>query len=491
MPAKWHVMEQILGKVCLIILKRNSFAADLRRAMDAAHRYAFGPFVVDRAARRLTYRGNIVPLKGKAFDLLIIFVESRGAALSRDELFERLWPAGSVEDGNLSQNVYLIRRALERAGGTYIETLARFGYRFCAPVTPVAERPGVTPRSVPWRAAIALLVLLVAIGSIAAKPQAPALTGSAREAYLLAQYHLHLRALPELESARVYFTQVIRLAPSEAAGYAGLAAVYALEAEYDRDGSAQQRRAIDTAKRYRDIALARSPNNSDALAAAGFIAYRFDNDPSGAQMLLRNALAADPNNAAAHHWYGVLQFTQEHTPAAIAEFETAHRLEPTSEVFTRWLARAYVYANRPQDALAMVDEVLRIEPDNGIGELIRATAQEQLGDLRGALQTLHDLAERDPWERQFTQPDEARIEARLGTFKRATLVRHVEEALARGTADPFEASLFFYTVGLRDRADAVIRTIKPSYITAAIDRDDPRYKRLQPPGIAGAAAPLL
>ncbi len=98
--------------------------------------YEFGPYRLD-ASRCLLHRdGETVPLTPKAFDLLLALVEYHGEIISKDELMQRVWPDSFVEDGNLTYNVSVLRKALgERAGEHhYIVTVPGRGYRFVAAV---------------------------------------------------------------------------------------------------------------------------------------------------------------------------------------------------------------------------------------------------------------------------------------------------------------------------------------------------------------------
>jgi DNA-binding winged helix-turn-helix (wHTH) protein/TolB-like protein/Tfp pilus assembly protein PilF len=96
--------------------------------------YDFGRFRLKTAERVLLREGEPVPLTPKVFDILITLVEHRGQVVEKDELMKRVWPTTFVEEGNLTQNVSLLRKALgESAGGTqFIETVPRRGYRFVA-----------------------------------------------------------------------------------------------------------------------------------------------------------------------------------------------------------------------------------------------------------------------------------------------------------------------------------------------------------------------
>lgn len=95
--------------------------------------YRFGPFQLLPDQRRLERDGAAVPMTPKAFDLLVALVRHRARAVPKDELLELVWAGASVEEGNLAQQVLLLRRALADAGES-VATVPRHGYRFVAPV---------------------------------------------------------------------------------------------------------------------------------------------------------------------------------------------------------------------------------------------------------------------------------------------------------------------------------------------------------------------
>lgn len=105
------------------------------------HSYEFGRFRLKVAERVLLREGEIVPLTPKVFDILLTLVENRGQVVSKEDLMRRVWPSTFVEEGNLTQNISLLRKALgESPGGVqFIETVPRRGYRFVADITESGE----------------------------------------------------------------------------------------------------------------------------------------------------------------------------------------------------------------------------------------------------------------------------------------------------------------------------------------------------------------
>jgi len=103
-------------------------------AQQDNHSYEFGRFRLKPAERVLLREGEPVPLTPKVFDILVTLVEHGGHVVAKDDLMKRVWPNTFVEEGNLTQNISLLRKALgESSGGVqFIETVPRRGYRFVA-----------------------------------------------------------------------------------------------------------------------------------------------------------------------------------------------------------------------------------------------------------------------------------------------------------------------------------------------------------------------
>lgn len=101
------------------------------------HFYEFDRFRIDLTERLLLSDGEVVPLTQKAFEVLLALVERNEQIVSKEELMRKVWPDSFVEEGNLTQNIYTLRKVLGQTtdGEAYIQTVPRRGYRFSAPVS--------------------------------------------------------------------------------------------------------------------------------------------------------------------------------------------------------------------------------------------------------------------------------------------------------------------------------------------------------------------
>ncbi|MGC2769944.1 MAG: transcriptional regulator, partial [Candidatus Acidiferrum sp.] len=103
--------------------------------------YEFGPFRVDPDKQVLLRDDQPVAITPKAFDTLLSLIRHSREVVSKDELMKAVWPDSFVEEANLSQNIFILRKAL---GDTpedrrYIVTLPGRGYRFTAAVRTVVQ----------------------------------------------------------------------------------------------------------------------------------------------------------------------------------------------------------------------------------------------------------------------------------------------------------------------------------------------------------------
>jgi len=108
--------------------------------------YGFGAFVLDPEQAILRdHDGQMIALPPKVVATLLVLVERRGEVVSKQVLMDAVWPESFVEEGNLTQNIFLLRRELGKTsdGEDYIQTLSKRGYRLTVPVVDL-QRPEFT-----------------------------------------------------------------------------------------------------------------------------------------------------------------------------------------------------------------------------------------------------------------------------------------------------------------------------------------------------------
>src|SRR6202047_5642423 len=107
--------------------------------------YHFEQFVLDPARRTLSRADSPVSLTPRAFDLLLFLAQNPNRLVTKEELLQAVWGDSFVEEGNLTQYISHLRRALgdNPEDTRLIVTIARKGYQFTADVS-VAEAAGPT-----------------------------------------------------------------------------------------------------------------------------------------------------------------------------------------------------------------------------------------------------------------------------------------------------------------------------------------------------------
>jgi cholera toxin transcriptional activator len=132
---------------------KSEHEGEQRAAPGPPRRYRFGVFEVDARTGELRRQGVRIKLNAQPFQVLVMLLERPGELLTREEISRELWPDGTFVDYEHGVNsaVNRIREALSdtAANPRFLETLARRGYRFVAPVESIAagdSTDSATPR---------------------------------------------------------------------------------------------------------------------------------------------------------------------------------------------------------------------------------------------------------------------------------------------------------------------------------------------------------
>ena len=460
--------------------------------------YEFGPFQLDAAQLLLLQDGSPVALGPKVVETLLALIEHPGEVLPKGVLLDRIWPEGFVEEANLAQNIYVLRKTIKpHLGQDPIETVPRRGYRFIAPIKAVAPttsvlaptlapakalRPSAWLKSRTFYALAAIsLVTVLFVGALVTKsafarpPAHTQLSAAGARLYAIGRYYWNLRTRGGVEKSLAYFSQVIDSDPHDASGYAALAEANATMNDYHY-GPLSSKVYLERARAYATKALALDGDSGEAYAALGFIAMR-RGDWTQALHGLQHALALDPTYGPAHEWYGIALLRSGRLPAAFHELKLAADLDPLSVATTAWLGSAAYLDRRYNEAIAYSRQTLDLDPH-------RWDVYQTIG-LAYEAQHRYPQAER-AFERLGTSCSDCRGEA-------AALLAHVyaeghqlarahsELAYAIGhdhDVDPADLAIALNAIGERRIAFTWLRRVHGSINWTAI-ANDPRYDAMR------------
>jgi DNA-binding winged helix-turn-helix (wHTH) protein/Flp pilus assembly protein TadD len=382
--------------------------------------YGFGPFYLDAERLLLVEDGKPMQLGPKVVETLLALVERGGEIVSKQALLDRVWPEGYVDEANLAQNVYVLRKALRAHWGqAVIETIPRRGYRFVATATLCDRVPAQTTVAVPvlvqaspasarstapmrwrWPAVAALTALFVTAGAAFGllAPQHGAswpVTSEASRLYAIGRFYWNQRTPDSTAKSLAYFNRLVREDPSDARGYAAVALANEVMGDY-MYGPLPASTYFRKAREYARKALVLDPRLGDAYAVLGIVdidAGRMTpHDLDGAIAQLRHAIAIDPQSAAGHEWLGVALVESGQFSHAYAELRLADQLDPLSVATTSWLASTAYLEGRYDDALGYARETLDLSPMRADALQTIGLTYQARGDHRRAIAAFRRMA---------------------------------------------------------------------------------------------------
>ncbi|HET9668985.1 MAG TPA: tetratricopeptide repeat protein [Casimicrobiaceae bacterium] len=334
--------------------------------------YRFGDFMVNVDRGELTRNGTSVPLRPKSFHVLCYLLENQRRLVSKDELLNAVWGRMVVTEGSVAQCLIDIRRALGGASQSFVRTVPRRGYIFDVPVStgtpevsraPEKGRPnseagngfatGRVKRVARLVAACVPVVLVFASMSTVDIKTAPrqAVSSTAPNAnvpiaYRQARFFYARRGAGDIERSIRLYDDVLKLDPTFAPAWVGLAAAYRIQVAEGsitgEVGRSKRRFAVEQALRI-------DPHFGGAHIEAAKLAWD-SGDDQGANDHARKALdrgSQDPivleylSNIAA--WSGRLDEAIELARRVVA-------LDPLAAIARNQLANLLLAAGRFDEA---------------------------------------------------------------------------------------------------------------------------------------------
>ena len=269
--------------------------------------------------------------------------------------------------------------------------------------------------------------------------------------YLEGVYSLEQRTPESLERAEQDFSNAIAKDGRYAPAYAGLADTYILLREYY---VMPDEEAYTKAKAAAEHAIALDPGLSEAHASLGFIDFFWKWDAAAAEREFRTAIADDPTQAHAHHWYGSMLTHEGKYEEAMEQLNIAQRLEPTSAAILSTRALALGLSGHRSEGVEMLEGLINESPEVSSPHAILAILSRvepadleryleemrRTGELRHSDETLQVAAAAEPALRSggergmWTAILATEEKLHPGSANRTFLMAEADEALGRDDA---------------------------------------------------------
>jgi len=447
----------------------------------------FGPFRLDSERLLLSVGKRQLPLGPKVVQTLLAFVERPGEVLTKSELLDRVWPGVFVEESNLAQNVYVLRKVLRTYWNDVIETVPRRGYRFAAGVSTAAPRTAGSKFY--YAAAAATVALALSFGLLhdtaRSGPVPQQLSSTGARLFAMGTYYWKQRTRSSVQKGIRYFSAVITSDPKNARGYAALAEAYAIEGNYSY-GPLRPKQAYARARNLARQALSLDPRLAEAHAALG-IAEDVKGTLHAARAQYRQALLLDPSNASARQWYGSSLLEQGRDREAFYQLKKAAQLDPVSVATLAWLSNAAYLSRHYPEAVAYAREALDLSPERADAYLGMGLGYEALGNYRAAENAYRGFARRCGACKGEAAALLAHAYAASGKYARARQQLEIAKGdRGMGRAGAMDMAVVFVALGQRSEALATLgraRRLMPGDFPLVPDarldvvRGDSRFKK--------------
>jgi len=274
----------------------------------------------------------------------------------------------------------------------------------------------------------------------------------AEEFYLQGRYEWNLRTAESLAKAIDAYTQAIVADPAYAQAYAGLAEVYDLLPEF---GGMDRSEASPRAKAAADKAIELDPELAAGHRAKAFALFYGDWDVPGSDAEFRRALALAPNEAETHHWYATTLYSRQERGEALAQIDEALRLAPTS--FATIADAAFLHASfndRREASVKTLRELARTQANFVEANRYLASLDFEDGDYANYVADLRRAASisRDPDELSLATSAEKAWTHGGAPQLLSAVFRFDKQAYAQGTETGFLLGKDFLRLGDPGRA---------------------------------------
>ncbi|HEY9228791.1 MAG TPA: protein kinase [Gemmatimonadaceae bacterium] len=273
------------------------------------------------------------------------------------------------------------------------------------------------------------------------------------------------------------FEQAIARDPEFTRAYAGLAGAWLNVPMYT---STSPRVAWPKAKQAAEAALARDDSLADAHTSLAYGQMIYEWNWSAAERGFQRAIAADPSYATAHHWYADFLIGRGRLEEGLREMRRAHELDPLSGVIGSELGWSLHLLRRPAEAIAQLNELLRLDPNCVHAYFVRGLVQIAMGAYADAVASVEKALALGGYF-PFAEAVLSRAHAALGDRETAReLLDDLHARAAHEFVPPFTLAIALIGLGEHDAAlDQLHRGVDERDMLLAENLFDPVFDPLR------------
>ncbi len=410
--------------------------------------FRFADFELDGRSRELRKRGRRLRVQQQPLQILAMLVMAPGDVVTREELRERIWGAGTHVDFDrgINKAITQLRQLLvdNQARPRFIETLPKRGYRFVADVTRLASRREIKD--------------------------------DAKEAYLKARHFWNKRTPDDLKRSVEYFHRAIERDPDYPLAWTGLADAHTMLGIF---GLQPPRDVFPPAKAAAERALALDDSLAEGHTVLAEIQKLYEWNWDAAERSYRRAIELDPGYSVAHHWYGQLLSILGRHDEAHTEMDAARRCDPLSPTIAAFFSYAAFEAGRYEAAAAAAQDALELDANAPLTYYMLGRAYAKLGDTSNAIVALEKGIRLAGWL-PFIEATLGYVHARAGARSQAEqILVSLQRRQLTQYVSPIDLAHVF--LGLGD-ADGAIAQLEEGYHMRAVRMvivGDPFFSELE------------
>jgi DNA-binding winged helix-turn-helix (wHTH) protein/Flp pilus assembly protein TadD len=352
-------------------------------------RHRIGRYEVHFDAKQVCLADRKLALHWRAFEALRVLAEANGDVVSRERLFEVLWPGAVVDESNLGKVISQLRRTLDEGdpGTSYIETLPGAGYRLVATPQPIPSAVSPPPR--PLRLprgiiAVAALAALAAFGALIDWAPESQRLREAKQAMERGKELLRTRDRSRAAEAVGLLRRATELNPKSAQAYSALAHALNLQGGPVASSLGAKSPTLLAARRAVEI----DPGCAGCNGTLGLFlllhGWRWDE----ALRQLEKATALDPADFNIRPSYALALLVKGRGKEALDQIDIAIKGAPFHAGYHSIRARTLYMTRRYSEAVEAADRVRGIQPSEQGGWEWRSQALFQLGESEEGIRAL-------------------------------------------------------------------------------------------------------